>query len=50
MPEPVADATLDILGSPTAAEQRVSPDIERVLGHPARTFADWVTRSVAVFT
>jgi uncharacterized protein YbjT (DUF2867 family) len=50
MPAPVADATLDILGSPTAAEQRVSPDIAHVLGRPARTFADWVTRTVAAFT
>ena len=50
MPASVADATLDILGSPTAAEQRVSPDIAQVLGRPARTFADWVARSVAAFT
>jgi hypothetical protein len=46
---PAPDATLDILGSPTAAEQRVSPDIARLLGRPARTFADWVTRSLAAF-
>lgn len=49
MPAPVADATLDILGAPTADEQRVSPDVERVLGRPARTFADWATRTVAAF-
>ena len=49
MPAPVADATLDILGAPTPAEQRVSPDVERVLGRPARAFADWATRTVAAF-
>ncbi|MGX1807031.1 SDR family oxidoreductase [Nocardia sp. NPDC055321] len=41
MPESVADHTLTILGSPTPAEQRVSPDVERVLGRPATSYADW---------
>jgi uncharacterized protein YbjT (DUF2867 family) len=50
MPEPVADATLGILGSPNAAEQQVSPDVPRVLGRPAGTYAGWVTRTVAAFT
>ncbi|MET0133826.1 MAG: NAD(P)H-binding protein [Kibdelosporangium sp.] len=49
MPERVADTTLDILGTPSAAEQQVSPDVERVLGRPARTFAEWVTRNIAAF-
>ncbi|MBP8533976.1 NAD(P)H-binding protein [Streptomyces sp. MK37H] len=49
MPEPVADGTLDILGNPTADEQRVSPDIERVLGRPPRAFADWAMRNIAAF-
>ncbi|MEC3978956.1 NAD(P)H-binding protein [Amycolatopsis sp. H20-H5] len=49
MPESVADATLDILGAPTEAEQRVSPDVERILGRPARTFADWAARNVVAF-
>lgn len=49
MPEPVAETTLDILGNPTPAEQRVSPDVERVVGRPARTFADWAARNVAAF-
>ncbi|MBL1115012.1 NAD(P)H-binding protein [Streptomyces sp. 110] len=49
MPEPVADGTLDILGEPTAAEQRVSPDVERVLGRPPRAFADWAMRNIAAF-
>jgi uncharacterized protein YbjT (DUF2867 family) len=49
MPEPVVDATLDILGTPSAAEQRVSPDVERILGRPPRTFAEWAARNIAAF-
>ncbi|WP_457029607.1 SDR family oxidoreductase [Kitasatospora sp. P5_F3] len=49
MPEPVVDGTLEILGRPSAAEQRVSPDIERVLGRVARPFADWAERNAAAF-
>ncbi|MGY4766138.1 NAD(P)H-binding protein [Kribbella sp. CWNU-51] len=49
MPEPVVEATLGALGTPTAAEQGVSPDVEKVLGRPARTFTDWVTRNLPAF-
>ncbi|MCG5218005.1 NAD(P)H-binding protein [Streptosporangium soli] len=49
MPEPVADGTLAILGEPTAAEQRISPDVERLLGRAPRTFADWTARNIAAF-
>ncbi len=49
MPEPVVEATLDALGTPTADEQRVSPDVERLLGRAPRSFAEWVDRSVAAF-
>ncbi|MFD8225408.1 NAD(P)H-binding protein [Streptomyces massasporeus] len=49
MPEPVAETTLAILGEPTPAERRISPDIERVLGRAPRTFADWAHRHVAAF-
>ncbi|WP_406055237.1 NAD(P)H-binding protein [Kribbella sp. NBC_00889] len=49
MPRPVVDATLDVLGSPSADEQEVSPDVEKVLGRPARTFADWAIRNVEAF-
>ncbi|MGW7205684.1 SDR family oxidoreductase [Streptomyces sp. NPDC054837] len=49
MPEPVADTTLDVLGSPTPAEQRVSPDVERVTGRAPGTFADWARRHTSVF-
>jgi uncharacterized protein YbjT (DUF2867 family) len=49
MPEPVVEATLGILGEPSAEEQRVSPDVERVLGRPPRSFADWAVRNAAAF-
>ncbi|TCC61258.1 NAD-dependent epimerase/dehydratase family protein [Kribbella pittospori] len=49
MPAPVADATLDVLGSPSTEEQQVSPDVEKVLGRPARTFAEWAGRNVGAF-
>ncbi|MEU8060681.1 NAD(P)H-binding protein [Microbispora bryophytorum] len=49
MPEQVAEGTLAILGEPTDAERRVSPDVERVLGRAPRSFADWAGRNVAAF-
>ncbi|RSD19353.1 SDR family oxidoreductase [Amycolatopsis eburnea] len=49
MPGELADDTLDILGSPSPAEVRVSPDVERVLGRAPRSFADWAARNVAAF-
>jgi uncharacterized protein YbjT (DUF2867 family) len=49
MPEPVVESTLNILGNPKPGEQRVSPDVERVLGRPGRTFTDWATRNTAAF-
>ncbi|WP_328885638.1 NAD(P)H-binding protein [Streptomyces sp. NBC_00316] len=49
MPGPVVETTLDALGEPNAAEQRISPDVERVLGRAPRTFADWVQRHIAAF-
>jgi uncharacterized protein YbjT (DUF2867 family) len=49
LPEPVVEATLDALGTPTAAEQRVDPDLERLLDRPGRTFADWVARHIDAF-
>ncbi len=49
MPVELADDTLDILGAPTEAELRVSPDVQRVLGRSPRTFADWVERHTAAF-
>jgi uncharacterized protein YbjT (DUF2867 family) len=49
LPEQVADSTLDILGRPTAAERAVSGDMERVLGRPARGYADWLTDHLDAF-
>jgi uncharacterized protein YbjT (DUF2867 family) len=49
MPEPVATTTLAILGTPTPAEQRISPDVEKLLGRPARRFTDWAQRNLAAF-
>lgn len=49
MPEPVVETTLDAIGAPTPAEQRISPDVERVLGRAPRTFAHWVRRNIAAF-
>ncbi|WP_326810829.1 NAD(P)H-binding protein [Streptomyces scopuliridis] len=49
MPEPVVAATLAILGAPTAAEQAVSPDVEKVLGRAPRSFAEWTVRNLAAF-
>ncbi|WP_410579429.1 NAD(P)H-binding protein [Amycolatopsis sp. lyj-108] len=49
MPAELADDTLDIIGSPSAAELRVSPDVRRVLGRDPRSFADWTARNIAAF-
>ncbi|MEU8590494.1 NAD(P)H-binding protein [Streptomyces sp. NPDC048664] len=49
MPEAVLDGTLDILGAPLPEEQKVSGDIEKVLGRPARPFTEWVARHLPAF-
>jgi uncharacterized protein YbjT (DUF2867 family) len=49
MPPEIVEVTLDIVGTPTRAEQRVSPDVERVLGRPPRPFAEWASRNAAAF-
>jgi uncharacterized protein YbjT (DUF2867 family) len=49
MPAPVADATLAILGHPTPEEAQVSPDVEKILGRPGRSFADWAQRNAIAF-
>jgi uncharacterized protein YbjT (DUF2867 family) len=48
-PDHVVDDTLDIIGDPNEAELEISGDIERVLGRPAASFADWVQRNAAAF-
>jgi uncharacterized protein YbjT (DUF2867 family) len=49
VPAELADDTLDILGSPSPAELRISPDVQRVLGRAPRSFADWTARTIAAF-
>ncbi|GAA4996160.1 NAD(P)H-binding protein [Yinghuangia aomiensis] len=49
MPEAVVETTLDVLGEPNAAELRLSPDVERVLGRAPRPFAEWAHRNIAAF-
>ncbi|MFF7896930.1 NAD(P)H-binding protein [Streptomyces sp. NPDC007907] len=49
MPGPVVETTLAILGEPTPAEQRVSPDVERVLGRAPHPFTHWAHRNAAAF-
>ncbi|MFC4149750.1 hypothetical protein ACFO0M_26170 [Micromonospora mangrovi] len=49
MPEPVVEATLGILGTPSEREQRVSPDVPRLLGRAPGGFADWAARHAAAF-
>ncbi|MBD0707890.1 MULTISPECIES: NAD(P)H-binding protein [unclassified Streptomyces] len=49
MPPPVVEGTLDVLGSPLPVEQQVSPDVEKVLLRPARSYGDWVSRNLPAF-
>ncbi|MFJ8159988.1 SDR family oxidoreductase [Streptomyces sp. NPDC096136] len=49
VPPELADDTLDIIAAPNAAELRISPDVERVLGRGPRPFDGWVARNVAAF-
>ncbi|GGS18763.1 NmrA family transcriptional regulator [Streptomyces aureoverticillatus] len=49
MPAELADDTLDILGSPSPAELRVSPAVEQILGRGPRPFSEWAAHNVAAF-
>jgi uncharacterized protein YbjT (DUF2867 family) len=49
MPAELAEDTLDILGSPSPAELRISPDVQQVLRRTPRGFADWAARNIAAF-
>lgn len=49
MPERVVEATLSVLGEPSPAEQTPTPDVERLLGRPATSFAAWAERNAAAF-
>ncbi|MFH0521776.1 NAD(P)H-binding protein [Streptomyces sp. M41] len=49
MPEPVVESTLDMLGTPAPALRQVSPDVERILGRPGRSFEEWARQHVGAF-
>ncbi|MFD9614444.1 SDR family oxidoreductase [Streptomyces sp. NPDC059083] len=49
LPEAAVDGMLSVLGAPSDEEQRVSPDVERVLGRSPRPFAAWAERNVSAF-
>lgn len=41
IPAPIVEASLELLGNPTAAEMEVVSTVYDVTGEPPRTFADW---------
>ncbi|MGW4851666.1 SDR family oxidoreductase [Streptomyces sp. NPDC004288] len=49
LPEAAVDGMLSVLGAPRDEEQRVSPDVERVLGRSPRPFSAWAERNVSAF-
>ncbi|MFE0648651.1 SDR family oxidoreductase [Streptomyces sp. NPDC059534] len=49
LPEDAVDGMLSVMGDPSAAEQRVSADVERVLGRSPRPFSAWAERNAPAF-
>ncbi|MFB7272886.1 SDR family oxidoreductase [Streptomyces sp. NPDC056244] len=49
MPEQIVTSTLDVLGVPLPAEQKISPDVATVLHRPPRPFAEWAARNLPAF-
>ncbi|WP_030690122.1 SDR family oxidoreductase [Streptomyces globisporus] len=49
LPEEAVDGMLSVMGEPRADEQRVSPDVERVLGRAPRPFSAWAVRNAPAF-
>ncbi|WP_225802947.1 SDR family oxidoreductase [Streptomyces sp. NK15101] len=49
LPEVAVDGMLSVMGEPRADEQRVSPDVERVLGRAPRPFSAWAVRNAPAF-
>ncbi|MFF0559772.1 SDR family oxidoreductase [Streptomyces sp. NPDC004266] len=49
LPEAAVDGMLSVMGEPRADEQRVSPDVERVLGRAPRPFSAWAVRNAPAF-
>ncbi|MFB9661857.1 NAD(P)H-binding protein [Glycomyces mayteni] len=48
-PAQIVEGSLDVIGSPNRAELHVSPEVERLLGRPATSFAQWAERNAAAF-
>jgi uncharacterized protein YbjT (DUF2867 family) len=49
LPDPLKKSILSFNGTPSPAEQRVSPDVATILGRAPRTYADWVHRNLDAF-
>ncbi len=49
LPADAVDGMLSVMGAPRAEEQRVSPDVERVLGRAPRPFSAWAERNAPAF-
>ncbi|GGO12662.1 NAD(P)H-binding protein [Microbispora bryophytorum] len=49
MPEASVETSLAVLGEPNAAELKLSPDVEHVLGRAPRPFAEWARRNAEAF-
>ncbi|MEF9880915.1 SDR family oxidoreductase [Streptomyces sp. P9-A4] len=49
LPEDAVDGMLSVMGEPRPEEQRVSPDVERVLGRGPSPFSAWAERNAPAF-
>ncbi|MEU7912222.1 SDR family oxidoreductase [Microbispora bryophytorum] len=49
MPEASVETSLAVLGEPNAAELKLSPDVEHVLGRAPHPFAEWARRNAEAF-
>ncbi|WP_234104045.1 SDR family oxidoreductase [Streptomyces venezuelae] len=49
LPEEAVEGMLSVMGDPSAEEQSVSPDVERVLGRAASPFSAWAERNAPAF-
>ncbi|KQX46176.1 MULTISPECIES: NAD(P)H-binding protein [unclassified Streptomyces] len=49
LPAEAVDGMLSVMGEPSAEEQRVSPDVERVLGRGPSPFSAWAERNAPAF-
>jgi uncharacterized protein YbjT (DUF2867 family) len=49
MPEPVLEALLDVAAASVGVPAAITNTVERVTGHPSRTFREWATAHRAAF-